>query len=39
MSYPKFYDDVQSIKVIDPLSNVLGTFDNGEYEFGYLDVV
>jgi hypothetical protein len=39
MSYPKFYDDVQSIKVIDPLSNVLGTFDNGKYEFSYLDVV
>ncbi len=39
MSYPKFYDAVESIKVVDPLSNVLGAFDAGEYEFNYLDVV
>ena len=39
MSYPKFYDAVESIKVIDPLSNALGAFENGEYEFNYLDVV
>ena len=39
MSYPKFYDAVESIKVVDPLSNVLGAFENGEYEFNYLDVV
>ena len=39
MSYPKFYDAVESIKVVDPLSNVLGAFENGTYEFNYLDVV
>ncbi len=39
MSYPKFYDKVEIIKVKDPLSNVLGTFESGEYEFSYLDVV
>ncbi len=39
MSYPKFYDAVETIKVVDPLSNVLGAFDNGMYEFNYLDVV
>jgi len=39
MSYPKFYDAVESIKVVDPLSNVLGAFENGMYEFNYLDVV
>ena len=39
MSYPKFYDEVETIKVKDPLSNVLGAFDAGEYEFNYLDVV
>jgi len=39
MSYPKFYEEVQSIKVKDELSNVLGTFENGEYEFNYIDVV
>jgi len=39
MRYPKFYDEVEIIKVVDPLSNVLGTFENGMYEFNYLDVV
>ncbi len=39
MSYPKFYDRIQTIKVVDPLSFALGAFDNGEYEFSYLDVV
>ena len=39
MSYPKFYDEVQTIKVKDELSNILGTFNGGEYEFSYLDVV
>ncbi len=39
MSYPKFYDQIQTIKVVDPLSSLLGAFDNGEYEFSYLDVV
>ena len=39
MSYPKFYDQIQTIKVVDPLSFALGAFDNGEYEFSYLDVV
>jgi len=39
MSYPKFFDTVENIKVQDPLSNVLGAFDNGEYEISYIDVV
>ncbi|WP_321778733.1 hypothetical protein [Sulfurimonas sp.] len=39
MSYPKFYDEVQSIKVKDPLSAVLGAFSGGEYEFNYIDAV
>ena len=39
MSYPKFYDAVESIKVVDPLSNALGAFQSGEYEFDYEDVV
>ena len=30
MSYPKFYDMIESIKVKDPLSNALGAFENGE---------
>ncbi len=39
MSYPKFFDNCEVIQVKDPLSNVLGAFENGEYEFTYLDVV
>ena len=39
MSYPKFYDTVETIKVVDPLSNALGAFENGMYEISYLDVV
>ena len=39
MSYPKFYDEIETIKVKDNLSNILGAFENGEYEFSYLDVV
>lgn len=39
MSYPDFFNSIESIKVKDPLSAVLGAFDKGEYEFCYLDVV
>ena len=39
MSYPEFYDAIESIKVVDPLSNALGAFEAGEYEFNYIDVV
>jgi len=39
MSYPKFYDEVENIKIVDPLSNILGAFENGQYEFNYIDVV
>jgi len=39
MSYPTLFDKIETIKVKDPLPQVLGAFDNGEYEFNYLDVV
>jgi hypothetical protein len=39
MKYPDFFDKIETIKVKDPLSQVLGAFENGEYEFSYLDVV
>ena len=39
MGYPKFYDSVASIALIDPLAKVLGAFENGEYEISYLEVV
>lgn len=39
MTYPDFFDTIDIIKVKDPLSQVLGAFEMGEYEFSYLDVV
>ncbi|MBU0631123.1 hypothetical protein KKA17_00605 [bacterium] len=39
MQYPKFFDEVASIEMIDPLSNVLGTFTDGKVTFTYLDIV
>ncbi len=39
MRYPKFFDEVVSIEMMDPLSNVLGTFENGKVTFTYLDIV
>ena len=39
MSYPEFFNTIETIKVKDYLSQALGAFDDGEYEFSYLDVV
>ncbi len=39
MNYPAFFDNVEKVYMIDPLSAVLGTFSGGEVEFSYLDVV
>ncbi len=39
MSYPEFFDKVETIKVADPLSGVLGAFENGIYEFNFLEIV
>jgi len=39
MTYPNFFNDVETITMIDPLSNVLGAFEGGELTFNYLDVV
>jgi len=39
MNYPEFFDSVERIKVVDPLSNVLGAFEAGVYEFNYLEIV
>ncbi len=39
MAYPEFFDSVESIKVVDPLSGVLGAFENGMYEITFLEVV
>lgn len=39
MNYPSFFDSIETIKVVDPLSNVLGAFEGGVYEFNFLDAV
>jgi formylmethanofuran dehydrogenase subunit E len=39
MGYPKYYDSVEDIKLYDPLSEVLGTFDDGQYSISYQEVV
>ena len=39
MNYPEFYNQVETIKLYDPLSDFLGAFEEGIIEFSYLDVV
>ena len=39
MTYPKFFDQIETITLQDPLSAFLGTFEQGLIEFSYLDVV
>jgi hypothetical protein len=39
MKTPSFFDEVVQIEMIDPLANVLGTFENGKVTFNYLDIV
>jgi len=39
MNYPDFFDKVQSIKLQDPIADILGAFEKGEYELTYLEVV
>ena len=39
MDYPAFYDEIESIKLIDKLSNFLGATEGGVIEFSYIDIV
>jgi len=39
MNYPEFFNTIETIKLQDPLSNLLGSFENGQVEFSYLDIV
>ncbi|MDT8338375.1 MAG: FmdE family protein [Sulfurimonas sp.] len=39
MKYPEFFDTIDTIKVVDPLANILGAFEKGIYEFNYLEIV
>jgi len=39
MEYPKFFNNIETIKLKNPLSNHLGTFLDGFVEFSYLEIV
>ena len=39
MVYPLFFDTIETIKLKDPLSDILGVFKDGFYEISYLEVV
>jgi len=39
MNYPTFFDEVETIDMVDPLANVLGALEGGELTFHYIDVV
>ncbi len=39
MNYPLFFDDVETITLFDPLSQVLGSFEDGKIIFTYKDIV
>jgi len=39
MTYPDFFNTIETIKLQDKLANFLGTFEDGLVEFSYLDIV
>lgn len=39
MKYPAFFEEIEPIKLYDPLAETLGAFEDGEILFTYLDVV
>jgi len=39
MTYPLFFNQVETIKLYDPISEFLGVFEQGLVEFSYLDIV
>ena len=39
MNYPTFFDNTPTITLKDPLSDFLGTFEEGTVQFSYLDIV
>lgn len=39
MKYPDFYNEVKTITMYDPLSETLGSFEDGIVTFSYVDVV
>lgn len=39
MTYPHFFDTLETIRLYDPLSEALGAFENGMICFSYKDIV
>ena len=39
MNYPQFFDRVETITLLDPLSRVLGSFTDGKITFTYKEIV
>jgi len=39
MKYPTFFDTTEAITLYDPLSEILGAFEDGLISFSYLDIV
>lgn len=39
MNYPKFFNNIPAIELYDPLSEFLASFEDGEYEISYLELV
>ena len=39
MTYPKFFDDIESILLYDPLADFLGAVESGVVEIAYIDAV
>ena len=39
MTYPEFFDTIESIKLEDKLASFLGSIEDGKVEFNYIDVV
>lgn len=39
MKYPDFFNNIETIKLKDDLSNFLGATENGIIEFSYIDIV
>jgi formylmethanofuran dehydrogenase subunit E len=39
MKYPEFFNTIETIKLRDKLSDLLGVFEDGIVEFSYLDIV
>jgi hypothetical protein len=39
MKYPEFFDQIRAVKLTDPLADILGAFEDGDYEVSYVEVV